>query len=49
MEKEKVVQQFAGDGGGMIEFGLNSVWLTNVAYNNVWRLDPKRIAATLAE
>ena len=49
MEKEKVVQQFAGDGGGMIQFGLNSVWLTNTAYNNVWRIDPKRIAATLAE
>jgi hypothetical protein len=49
LEKEKVVQQFAGDGGGMIQFGLNSIWLTNTAYNNVWRLDPKRIAATLAD
>jgi virginiamycin B lyase len=49
LEKEKVVQQFAGEGGGMIQFGLNSIWLTNTAYNNVWRLDPKRIAATLAE
>jgi virginiamycin B lyase len=49
LEKEKVVQQFVGDGGGLIQFGLNSVWLTNTAYNNVWRLDPKRIAATLAE
>ncbi len=49
LEKEKVVQQFAGDGGGMIQFGLNSIWLTNTAYNNVWRLDTKRIAATLAE
>jgi virginiamycin B lyase len=49
LEKEKVVQQFVGDGGGMIQFGLNSVWLTNTAYNNVWRLDPKRIAATFAE
>jgi hypothetical protein len=49
LEKEKVVQQFAGDGGGMIQFGLNSVWLINTAYNNAWRLDPKRIAATLAE
>jgi virginiamycin B lyase len=43
------VQQFAGDGGGMIQFGLNSVWLVNASYNNVWRLDPKRIAATFAE
>jgi DNA-binding beta-propeller fold protein YncE len=49
LEKEKVVQQFAGDGGGQIYFGLNSVWLANTGYNNVWRLDPKRIAATLAE
>jgi virginiamycin B lyase len=49
LEKEKVVQQFAGDGGGMIQFGLNSVWLMNTAYKNVWRIDPKRIAATLAE
>lgn len=49
LEKEKVVQQFAGEGGGAIHFGLNSIWLTNTAYNNVWRLDPKRIAATLAE
>ena len=49
LEKEKVVQQFAGDGGGMIQFGLNSVWLTNTAYKNVWRIDPKRIAATLGE
>jgi len=49
MEKEKVVQQFAGDGGGQIYYGLNSIWLINVAYNNVWRLDTKRIAATLAD
>jgi virginiamycin B lyase len=49
LEKEKVVQQFAGDGGGMIQYGLNSIWLTNTSYNNVWRIDPKRIAATFAE
>ena len=28
LEKEKVVQQFAGDGGGQIYYGLNSIWLT---------------------
>jgi len=49
LEKEKVMQQFAGDGGGMIQFGLNSVWLMNTSYNNVWRIDPKRVAATFAE
>jgi streptogramin lyase len=47
--KEKVVQQFAGDGGGIIYFGLNSIWLSNTGYSNVWRIDPKRIAATLAQ
>lgn len=49
LEKEKVVQQFAGEGGGQIYFGLNSIWLANTAQNNIWRIDPKRIAATLAE
>jgi DNA-binding beta-propeller fold protein YncE len=49
LEKEKVIQQFVGEGGGQIQFGLNSIWLTNTGYNNVWRIDPKRIAATLAE
>ncbi len=49
LEKEKVVQQFAGEGGGMIQYALNSIWLTNTSYNNVWRIDPKRIAATFAE
>ena len=48
-DKERVVQQFAGEGGGAIQFGLGSIWLSNTAYGNVWRLDPKRIAATLAE
>jgi virginiamycin B lyase len=46
---EKVVQQFRGEGGGVIFFGQNSVWLTNVLEGTLWRIDPKRIVATLAE
>ena len=45
----KVVQQFHGDGGDAIRFGLGSVWLSNLRAANVWRLDPKRIVATLPE
>jgi virginiamycin B lyase len=45
----KVVQQFYGPGGDAIRFGLGSVWLSNLRAQNVWRLDPKRIAATLPE
>lgn len=46
---EKVVQQFWGPGGGAIQFGHGSVWLTNNQNGTLWRLDPKRIIATLAE
>jgi streptogramin lyase len=45
----KVVQQFYGPGGDAIRFGLGSVWLSNLRAQNVWRLDPKRIVATLPE
>ncbi len=46
---DKVVQQFYGDGGGAVFVGLNSVWLSNLKEKTLWRIDPKRIAATLAE
>jgi virginiamycin B lyase len=46
---EKVAQQFWGAGGGAIQFGQGSVWLTNLQEGTLWRIDPKRIAATLAE
>jgi virginiamycin B lyase len=46
---EKVVQQFVGAGGGAIQFGQGSLWLTNLHEGTLWRLDPKRIFATLAE
>lgn len=45
----KVVQQFVGEGGDAIRVGLGSVWLTNLKAGNIWRIDPKRILATLAE
>ena len=45
----KVVQQFAGPGGDAIRVGLGSVWLSNLRAGNVWRLDPRRIEATLPE
>lgn len=45
----KVVQQFAGEGAGMVYSGLGSVWLANPKTNTLTRFDPKRIAATLAD
>lgn len=46
---EKVAQQFWGEGGGAIQFGFNSIWLSNLKQNTLWRIDPKRVEATLAE
>jgi streptogramin lyase len=46
---EKVVQQFVGPGGGAVQFGKGSLWLTNVQAGTLWRIDPKRIVATLSE
>ncbi len=46
---EKVAQQFWGSGGGAIHFGQGSLWLTNLQEGTLWRIDPKRILATLAE
>lgn len=48
-ELNKVVQQFAGEGGDAIRAGLGSVWLCNLMKGTMWRIDPKRIAATLPE
>ncbi len=44
-----VVQQFFGPGGDAIRVGHGSVWLSNLRQSNVWRLDPKRIEATVAQ
>jgi virginiamycin B lyase len=46
-KSEKIVQQFVGAGGGWIEVAGGSVWLVNAGQAAIWRLDPKRIAATL--
>ena len=43
----KVVQQFHGKGGDAVRVGLGSVWLSNLEAGNVWRIDPRRIEATL--
>jgi virginiamycin B lyase len=48
-EANRVVQQFYGEAGGAILVGQGSVWLSNPHAGNLWRLDAKRIAATLAE
>jgi virginiamycin B lyase len=44
---DKVVQQFWGEGVGVVQAALGSVWLGSG--NKVTKFDPKRIAATLAE
>ena len=46
---DKVAQQFFGDGGGALKAGLGFVWLVNREAGTVWKLDPRRIAATLPE
>jgi streptogramin lyase len=46
-EKERVVQQFHGVGGGWIHAAGGAVWTAGAASNAVVRLDPKRVAATL--
>jgi len=42
-----VAQQFVGPGGDAIRVGHGSVWLSNLRQSNVWRLDPKRVEATI--
>ena len=46
---DKVVQQFAGEGGSVVRFGMGSVWLLNPAKMTLSRFDPKRIALTLPD
>ncbi len=48
-DQERVAQQFWGEGGGTVSVTANAVWLANTAKGTVWRLDPRRIIATLAE
>ena len=46
-EKERVAQQFRGEGGGMIATQTGAIWITTPG--GVARFDPKRVIATLAE
>jgi streptogramin lyase len=48
-DKERVAQQFAGEGGGAVQFGSGFVLLVNSRQGTLWKLDPKRITATTAE
>jgi virginiamycin B lyase len=48
-QSEQVAQQFSGSGGGVIYTSPGAIWLSNINQGTVWRIDPKRIAATLAE
>jgi DNA-binding beta-propeller fold protein YncE len=48
-EKERVAQQFWGEGGGTLSVSSGAIWLSNPTKGTVWRLDPKRVIATLAE
>ncbi len=45
----KVVQQFVGKGGDAVRIGLGSVWLCDLAGGHVWRIDPKRVEATVGQ
>ena len=45
----RAVQQFTGEGGDAVRFGLGSVWLTHLKGGKLWRMDPKRIEATLPD
>jgi virginiamycin B lyase len=48
-QNEKVMQQFWGEGGGLIAAGSGAIWLSDTSEGKVVRFDPKRILATLAE
>jgi len=48
-QAEKVVQQFYGEGAGVLLTTTNSLWLADPAAGKVTRYDTRRIAATLAE
>jgi virginiamycin B lyase len=45
----KVVQQFAGNGGDAIRAGGGKIWLSNYQGSTEWRLDPKKVMAITGE
>jgi len=48
-EKERVAQQFWGEGGGPVSANATAIWISNSSKGTLMRLDPKRVMATLAE
>jgi virginiamycin B lyase len=46
---ETVMQQFQGEGGGALAVTAGAIWLANVKIGTIWRIDPKRVVATLPE
>jgi virginiamycin B lyase len=46
---EQVVQQFYGEGGGVIQAGQGFLWLASTNSPKLLKIDPKRVIATLAE
>src|SRR6185503_13507892 len=44
-----VVQQFHGKGGDAVRAAPGALWLSNLEAGNVWRIDPRRVLATLPE
>ncbi len=48
-EKESVMQQFNGDGGGAIFTSPGAIWLSNLKAATVWRIDPKLVLATIPD
>lgn len=48
-DKERVAQQFWGEGGGAVYFASNSLWISDAKAATLKRIDPKRVLATLPE
>ena len=46
---ESVIQQFYGEGGGALAVSPGAIWLGNLKTGSVWRIDPKRVLATIPE
>ncbi|MCU1329316.1 MAG: hypothetical protein JWN34_4686 [Bryobacterales bacterium] len=49
VDKERVAQQFWGEGGGGILTSAGALYLSNLNNGTVTRIDPKLVLATLAE
>ena len=45
----KVLQQFYGEGGGLLQFAAGSLWIGSSTKPGLARIDPKRVALTLPE